>query len=395
MKNSVMIQSRDLTGITKNGDGNIAIKKTYHVFASFILVIFILAGCSEEASYKVKVNGNDVIVCEVEKVTDTIAVQLSSLVESYNMVILENSTEALIGTAWHTVVTDDYIAINGRNQVPVKLFGTDGRFLGEIGTVGRGPGEYIILNGIQFSYKGDMLNLLPFGNTNKIMVYDIWGNHVMDIPLAYTQRKFKASFLKDSVITIFSMPFETDSVICYQQDYHGKVLGRVDVPDYLINYSFDGEVFSNLNDNNDFFNTATDTLYNYDVKSNNIVPRFTKDFGGMKAITLSYEIPEYFYFYYNIYSGPSQRGNILVNKKTLESNYFKIENNFFGGIEMTNYFNNGWFINNVDAFTLKNKIKTALENNDMDESMRKKLVELDNSLEEGDNNIVFYGKLKK
>ena len=88
-------------------------------------------------------------------------------------------------------------------------------------------------------------------------------------------------------------------------------------------------MFSNLNDNLDFFNTATDTLYNYDVKKNRIVPKFTKDFGGMKAITLSYEIPDYYYFYYNIYSSPGQRGNILVNKKTLESGYFKIETTFW------------------------------------------------------------------
>jgi len=370
-------------------------KKSNTLFFSLLIAVFALIGCGEEASYKVKVNGNDVIICEVEKVTDSLVVQLSSLVESYNMVILENSPEALIGTAWHTVVTDDYIAINGRNQVPVKLFGTDGRFLGEIGKVGRGPNEYLTLNAIQFSNNGDMLNLLPFGNSNKIMVFDTRGNHVMDIPLAYTQRKFKASFLKDSVITIFSMPFENDSVICYQQDYHGKVLGKVDVPDYLINYSFDGEVFSNLNDNLDFFNTATDTLYNYDVKKNRIVPVFTKDFSGIEAYSSSYEIPGFYYFWYNSPSGTNQSGNILVNKKTLESGYFKIENDFLGGIEMTNYFNNGWFIYNIDAFTLKTKIKTALENNDIDESMRKKLIELDNSLEEGDNNIVFYGKLKK
>ena len=243
MKKSVNVPFFSRQMIAERFDGDGFVRKSNTLFFSLLLVVFVISGCGEEASYKVKVNGNDVIVCEVEKVTDSLVVQLSSLVESYNMVVLENSTEALIGTAWHTVVTDDYIAINGRNQVPVKLFGTDGRFLGEIGKVGRGPGEYLTLYGIQFSYNGDMLNLFPFGTTNKIMVYDTEGNHVMDIPLAYTQRKFKASFLKDSVITIFSMPFENDSVICYQQDYHGKVLGKVDVPDYLINYSFDGRCF--------------------------------------------------------------------------------------------------------------------------------------------------------
>ena len=69
-----------------------------------------------------------------------------------------------------------------------------------------------------------MLFLLPFGTTRKILVYDVLGKHLKDIPLVFTQRKFKAYISQDSIITVLSMPFETDSAICFQQNFKGRLI---------------------------------------------------------------------------------------------------------------------------------------------------------------------------
>jgi len=395
MKNPVNIKISPCSKVGERFFGDRAgFKHCTKILLLFFSVLALIA-CGNNTPRISNSESSEVVVCDFNKVKDTISVPLSSLIGECEIVILENQPEALVGNAWHTAITENFIAVKSREQIPVKLFDSDGRFIRDIGAIGRGPDEYTTLNGLQFSPAGDMLYLLPFGTTNKIIVFDIKGNHLDDIPLAYTQRKFKALFSKDSVITIFSMPFKDDPVICYQQDYKGNIIREVATPDYLVNSSFDGELFSNLNYFYDFFNTATDTLYHYDTEKNRIVPKFTKNFGNMKTISWSSEIPGYYYFYFYTYPEREYSGNILVDKKTLESHYFTIENDFIGGVRMSISFSNDMFIENVSAFSLKQRIQTALENNDMNESMRKKLVELDNSLGEGDNNIVFYGKLKK
>ena len=316
------------------------------------------------------------------------------MIESCEVVKLQNTTDALFDQAWHTEVSNNYICIKSYGQLPAKLYDKNGQFLRNIGAIGRGPGEYSTLNGLQFNHKGDMLFLLPFGTTRKILVYDISGKHIKDIPLVFTQRKFKAFFSPDSIITVLSMPFENDSAICYQQTFNGILIKKISPPPYLINQSFDGEVFTNyLIPEYDLFNTASDTLYHYNIEKNTLEPKFAKDFGDKKYISVSREIPGYFYFYY--YSRDIGSKNILVDKKTLDAKYFNLKNDFFGNIDAASIFSNGYFINNVAAITLKKQIEKALNMRDLSDNERQKLIDFNNNLKQDDNNVIFYGKLKK
>jgi len=362
-----------------------------------ILTIFALtfSGCKKNSiAYKTNINGNEVIICPVNKVSDTIQLQLSSLIESCEVVKLQDINDALFDRAWHTEVSDNYICIKSYGQLPVKLFDKNGQFLRNIGSVGRGPGEYSTVNGLQFNQNGDMIFLFPFGTARKILVYDVSGNQIKDIPLVFTQRKFKAFFSPDSIITVLSMPFENDSAICYQQTFTGKLIQKITPPSHLINQSFDGEIFTNyLTPEYDLYNTATDTLYHYNIERNTLEPRFAKDFGDKKYVSVSREIPGYYYFFF--YNRETSSKKILVDKKTLDANYFNLKNDFFGNIDASPVFSNGYFINNVAAITLKKQIEKALNMNDLSEEEKKKLTEFNNNLNEDDNNIIFYGRLKK
>ena len=283
-------------------------------FCLLIVITFTFPGCKKRSiAFKTNINGNEVVICPVNKVTDTIQLQLSSLIESCEVVKLQNITDALFDQAWHTEVSDNYICIKSYGQIPAKLYDKNGQFLRNIGSVGRGPGEYPALNGLQFNQKGDMMFLFPFGTARKILAFDVSGNHVMDIPLVFTQRKFKAFFSPDSVITVLSMPFENDSAICYQQTFNGKLIQKISPPSHLLNQSFDGEVFTNyLTPEFDLYNTASDTLYHYNIEKNTLEPKFAKDFGDKKYISISREIPGYYYFsFYNQETGSKK---IIVNK---------------------------------------------------------------------------------
>lgn len=373
----------------------LSLMKSLSWFCILTIIALSFPGCKNNSiAYKTNINGNEVVICPVNKVTDSIQLRLSSLIESCNIVKLQNINEALFDQAWHTEVSDNYICIKSYGQLPAKLFDKNGQFLRSIGSVGRGPGEYSTVNGLQFNQKGDMIFLLPFANARKILVYDVSGNHMKDIPLVFTQRKFKAFFSSDSIITVLSMPFENDSAICYRQTFDGKLIQKISPPSYLINQSFDGEVFTNyLTPEYDLFNTAADTLYHYNIEKNTLEPKFAKDFGDKKYVSVSRELPGYYYFYF--YNQETGSKKILVDKETLNANYFNLKNDFFGNIDASPIFSNGYFINNVAAITLKKQIEKALNMKDLSENERQKLVDFNNNLKQDDNNIIFYGRLKK
>lgn len=349
---------------------------------------------SNPIAYKTKINGSDVVICPVNKVKDTIDIKLSDLVESCQIVKLDNNPEGFYDRSWHLDVSDKYFCIKSYGQQPAKLYDKSGKYLCNIGKIGRGPGEYPTLNGLQFSPDGKRLYMFPFGTTRKILEYDLSGNHLRDIPLAFTQRKFKAFISRDSVITILSMPFQNDSAICYQQDFKGRVIRKVTPPSYLLSASFDGEVFTNyLTPEYDLYNTSSDTLYHYNVSKNKLEPKFAKDFDGLKTVTVSREIPAYYYFSFR---GQDKKSRMIcVDKKTLDAKYFRLKNDFFGNMDAQMIFSNGHFVNSVAAITLKKQIETALKSRDLTEKDRKKLMEFDSSLQPDDNNVIFYGKMKK
>lgn len=348
-------------------------------------------------AYISKINGHEVVICPINKVTDTIHLPLSSLVESCEIVQLQTIDDALFDRAWHTEISDNYICIKGYAQIPVKLYDRNGQFLRKIGEPGRGPGEYASLNGLQFNHEGNLLYLFPFGTTRKILAYDVNGNYIKDIPLAFTQRKFKAFFSSDSIITVLSMPFQNDSAICFQQTLDGRLIQKIAPPSYLISQSFDGEVFTNYSTTDfDFFNTATDTLYHYNTVKNILEPKFALDFGeGKKPVSVSRELPGYYYSWISWIIGEDRISRqILVDKKTLDAKYFILKNDFFGGIDASPIFSNGYFINNIAAITLKTQLEKVITNKDLTDQMKQKLIDLNNSLKQDDNNIIFWGRLK-
>jgi hypothetical protein len=362
-----------------------------------IILVFISFSCANSKkkaiAYTTKINGNDVLICPIDKVTDSLVVQLSSLIESLEIIKLQTTPEAFFGQAWQTEISDKYISVISYNQLPVKLFDKSGKFLRNIGVVGRGPGEYSSLNGVQFNQKGDMLFLFPYGSTRKILVYDVLGNQHKDIPLAFTQQNIKAYFSKDSIITILSMPFKSDSAICFQQSFNGKLIQKLSPPPYLINESFDGGVFTNYLPEFDYFNTASDTLYHYNPKKNTLEPKFAIAYRDKKFYSVNREMPGYYYF--DIFGPEVVSSSVLVNKKTLDAKYFNLQNDFFGNTKASAEFSNGYFINNVAAITLKKQIEYVLKRSKLTDKDRKKLNDFNNNLTQEDNNIIFCGRLKQ
>lgn len=115
------------------------------------------------------------------------------------------------------------------------------------------------------------------------------------------------------------------------------------------------------------------------------------------------ELPRHILVY--IYDYKKERGedgsdltlgsHMLIDKRTLEVQSVVIKNDFFGGIVFEgNPFHRGMYVANISSFELKRNFDTVLDENiGMTDAMRHKIEQMQMSLGDADNNVVFYGRL--
>ena len=361
---------------------------------SAIGLIMTSCGKKETATEIIKVNGNPLYLVHADQVTDTIDLKLSDLIEDCEAVILEAKEQSYISRAHKIAVSDNYIAIKDSERTPLKLFTRDGKYLRDIGAIGRGPDEYnISLYGVQIDEEKEQLYLLPFANARKILVFGIDGQAKTHIPLRFQQRKFKAH-VEGNIVTVLGMPFKNDSAVVFQQTIAGKLIQYLPPEDYHLAQEFSSEVNSSGNAGAyDIFQmiwskTPKDSLYYYDTSKNKLVPQLTLDFETEEwPIYVCSDLPGHFSTWI------SGRGNVIVNKKTLETKYYKLVNDFYGGIKMGIHWDTarGMFISSISALNLKKEIDRCLVL-DQSDKIRKKLMGLDARINENSNDVLFIGE---
>ena len=356
-----------------------------------IIILFAFSCNSETISEYIDVNGEQVLVCNLMEVTDTINFPLSDLVESCQIVRLKTDKGGLFDRAWHTSISENYIAIKSYGKFPVKLFDRYGSFIRNIGAIGAGPGEYNSLYGIQLDEAQNRIYLTPFANAKKIIVYSLDGQLLEDIPLAYRSGKIRA-FVDGEIVNVVCMPIGNSKVSAFQQKLDGTVIISVPASKYLYAPEFSHEIFSyNNSDNFEFHNTMTDTLYQFSPPDSILHPKFIlKKPADQNIYSSLYSLPHHYYAWIQ------KNKRLLIDKKTGKSYYIKLKNDFFGSFEADIWGGlNGYFINVIPAIVLKDKIADALKNKHLSEKDRELLHKIDNETDQEDNPIVFFGKYKR
>ena len=104
---------------------------------------------------------------------------------------------------------------------------------------------------------------------------------------------------------------------------------------------------------------------------------------------LLYSLPNHYYAWV------VKKGRLLVDKKSGESHYIKLKNDFMGSFEVDIWGGlNGMYINVIPAIILKEKIAEALKDKNLSDQDKNKLVKIDKDTHEEDSPIVFFGKFK-
>ena len=154
--------------------------------------------------------------------------------------------------------------------------------------------------------------------------------------------------------------------------------------------------------------TRVDSLYRYASDKNRLIPTFTLNFANTDKIPWhGYE--EYPHHFVGNFSEPpvevspgswtnGQTFHYIVDKETGKGSFFTLYNDYFGNLEIgypSSAFFNGYYTRNIEPGNLMTDIENALKNQDITAEMRKKLTDLQASIDENDNNYVMIAQLKR
>ena len=362
----------------------------------------------------------------IEKIKGTV-MSLGDLMETYEIIKLENRDEALVKTyPFGIFVTDNYILLNQDAISPIKLFTRKGQYVADIGGIGQGPGEYKTIHFCMIDEKQKRIYLGP-GRANKILTYDLKGNYLSDEAIHFKEIVHKPCIWMDhdkKHVTVVGLPFsenensnfEISNNVCWVQNREGDIVHRIPVNHYGLigDYSnglvacrnVDAISFSIFED--PMLRTRLDTLYHYDAVKNIITPCFTIDYvvsENQSACTVLYETSRSYWAQVTLYPNNLSSSvssvrlpafNVCVSKK--DGNVRRIDR-FTDSLLGLSYpylvMQNGYVCISYEPLELMDALDKVLTQTDLEPDVRKRATDLRNSLHENDNDILIIGKLKQ
>lgn len=131
-------------------------------FSKLLIIAILLNACEYKSANK---NYNEVIDIIVD-LDNQSTLPASTFIDNFEYVLLEYTNQSLIGNIRKIELSDSSILIMDGNK-KLLHFNIHGQFLNEIGSIGKGPGEYI--NILDFSIYDD-----------KVWVFDGWNIKVYE-----------------------------------------------------------------------------------------------------------------------------------------------------------------------------------------------------------------------
>lgn len=349
----------------------------------------------------VKLNDNSIVVLDEEKVTEKKTVKLSELIENFQIIRFEDKDEAFFKANW-LYFSDNYICVR-QSAAPIKFFEKSGQYIGNVGNVGQGPGEYKFIYDVLVDEKAQSIYVTSF-SSEYILHYDLSGNYLGNIKLGGNINKGRL-FSDSSVLSLIHLSFkdrkdkftganiqiqEPDSI---QYVYVEEIASRMTDKNGK-RQGFNDEIWSYRNANDfPFMMTYADTLYHYNSQTNDIQAAFTMTMDPEKKGDSFFIFNEWPHDYFVTIVGEGR--NILVNKESLTAYEVKFINDFMGNIECYPTCQDGYFYQNWEPAQLKDKLEEVLSSGDCPEEQKSKLKAFMQTLNENENNILFLGKLKQ
>ncbi|MFI3263428.1 MAG: 6-bladed beta-propeller [Rikenellaceae bacterium] len=382
---------------------------------TILFLLFTLVSCQGGVE-PVATIVDGVVTLNTKDLKDTIDMKLSDFVEDLEIIQLDSDPDAYVSSYPSPYISENYLIFTPQ-QGQAKLFSRKtGKFLANIGSRGKGPGEYTYINYCAVNEKRGTIYIVGQFAAEWINEYDLSGKFIRKIPLAGDRAFDHTCFTIDDdkdIITVYACP---QNAIVWQQDFEGNALtDLVKIPRktklFIQKINMTGDSF-NIYANN-FYNKQ-DTLFKYDKSSHSLKPIFTikineasevENLDDTKYSATYLETPSHLLSVISetkiesANRGTSMRSiplnYIAVNKKNLSASYIKLHNDYLYNWSPT-YISadKDCFIQccNYESLTYLRENMTDEQRENMNPNMLQRLEDLYEDIDEESNTIVLLGK---
>ncbi|HIR33929.1 MAG TPA: hypothetical protein IAB85_06900 [Candidatus Coprenecus merdigallinarum] len=346
---------------------------------------------------------------------------ISELAGEPEFIALDSRVEAF-ATGYNYAFSDHYICIGASMRGPAKLYDrATGKFLCDVGTIGRGPGEYLNTYGApRIDEEDGTIWLLPW-QTKTLLGFDIaTGKFKKEVPLKYGVPKGQFSVdSKAGTVTVAALPFrDLVPMIAWQQDMQGNVLWEIPSGHLTLTPDFSNEIESNGNAEGAFdlslitWSGGSDSLYV--INEGRLDPVYTIDFNTKEVESEDYNLnvnedaPIHSYImlpdrFITSVSYPVQTEwgfstgkpeYVITDRRTGESVRTTFFNDYLA--RETDYasFTGGYWYTVTDPETFAEDAEKALKEGNLSDENKARIQEILKDLTPESNNIVILAPLK-
>ena len=367
-------------------------------------------------------NGDgNLISVNFNRVDKAPATNISELVGEPEFIALDSRVDAF-ATGYNYAFSDHYICIGASMRGPAKLYDrATGKFLCDVGTIGRGPGEYLNTYGApRIDEEDGTIWLLPW-QTKTLLGFDIaTGKFKKEVPLKYGVPKGQFSVdSKAGTVTVAALPFrDIVPMIAWQQDMQGNVLWEIPSGHLTLTPDFSNEIESNGNVEGAFdlslitWSGGSDSLYV--INEGRLDPVYTIDFNTKEVESEDYNLnvnedaPIHSYImlpdrFITSVSYPVQTEwgfstgkpeYVITDRRTGESVRTTFFNDYLA--RETDYasFTGGYWYTVTDPETFAEDAEKALKEGNLSDENKARIQEILKDLTPESNNIVILAPLK-
>ena len=346
---------------------------------------------------------------------------ISELAAEPEFIALDSRVEAF-ATGYNYAFSDHYICIGASMRGPAKLYDrATGKFLCDVGTIGRGPGEYLNTYGApRIDEEDGTIWLLPW-QTKTLLGFDIaTGKFKKEVHLKYGVPKGQFSVdSKAGTVTVAALPFrDIVPMIAWQQDMQGNVLWEIPSGHLTLTPDFSNEIESNGNVEGAFdlslitWSGSSDSLYV--INEGRLDPVYTIDFNTKEVESEDYNLnvnedaPIHSYImlpdrFITSVSYPVQTEwgfstgkpeYVITDRRTGESVRTTFFNDYLA--RETDYasFTGGYWYTVTDPETFAEDAEKALKEGNLSDENKARIQEILKDLTPESNNIVILAPLK-
>ena len=399
-----------------------------HIQISILLSISLLltvSSCGQQQAWD-----GGLISVQYDRLPQGEDILLSDWAGEPEFIALDSSDPEALIAGGEVTVSNHYIGIYSPMETPFKLFDrATGKFLRNVGNIGRGPGEYTGISFAQIDETGRKVWISTL-NTNKVYSYDIsTGRLSEDLPLAYEGNgnpNQGYNFVVDSkarTVTIAGVPYDGSCPAAWCQDMQGNVIWEIprtgSAPENaMLRLHTSLNVDGALDICQVSMNTQQDTLFI--IQDRELSPLLTMKLGETtepNALTIGdgdymhdpYILPDYAVVNINktkmVQSRNTGSGvsismemdiqpSIILDRRTGEVSRRTIINDILTNDSTGPTFKNGYLVSNCSAEYFMEAGLVFLENGNLSSSARKRISDILKNISEEDNNVIILAPLK-